>query len=177
MGWRGLLAWFDPRGRLARNAYGRILVRLLLFSVAAFCLAIFLVGQDLRWAAILFVIPACVFWLVSLAQTVRRLHDRDRTGWWLVLALILYGASFAPVDKAADAYPIPVVLFTLGVVVFSIWFVIETLGRQGSDGPNKYGGIPFGGAGQTSPLRDGEPRLDAARPGTGEADQTTMKSR
>ncbi len=142
MTWRRLLSWFDPRGRLSRNAYGRILVRLLLLSVAAFCLMIAFVGHDLRGLAVVFAACAIVFWLASLAQTIRRLHDRNRSGRWLALGLVLYGATFAPVDKVADTYPIPVVLFTLGIVVFFVWLLIETISLQGTAGPNRYGDDP-----------------------------------
>ena len=142
MTWRGLLSWFDPRGRLSRRVYGRILVRLLLLSVAAFCLAIASVGNDLRGLAFVFVACAIGLWLASLAQTIRRLHDRDRSGWWLGLNLALYCATLAPIDKAADVYPVPVVLFTLGFLGFSIWFLIETLGFRGTDGPNRFGDAP-----------------------------------
>lgn len=142
MAWRQLLSWFDPRGRLSRRDYGRILVRLLLLSVAAFCAAIASVGKDLRGFAFVFVACAIGLWLACLAQTIRRLHDRDRTGWWLALNLVLYCVTLAPIDRAADTYPVPVVLFTLGFVGFSIWFLIETLGLRGTNGPNRFGDPP-----------------------------------
>ena len=53
--------------------------------------------------------------LPSLALGVRRLHDTDRRGWWMLLAMI------------------PVV----GSLVLLILFC-----REGTRGPNRYGGDP-----------------------------------
>ena len=53
--------------------------------------------------------------LPSIAVSVRRLHDTERTGWWLLIGLI------------------PVV----GWIVLLVFFVLE-----GTRGPNKYGNDP-----------------------------------
>ena len=50
--------------------------------------------------------------LPNLAVTVRRLHDTDRTGWWVLLGLV------------------PVI----GLLVL-LWFYIQ----KGSEGANRYG--------------------------------------
>jgi uncharacterized membrane protein YhaH (DUF805 family) len=62
--------------------------------------------------------------LPGIAVSVRRLHDLDRTGWWVLLALV------------------PVV----GIIVLLIWFC-----TKGTDGSNQYGADPLGGVGQVSP--------------------------
>ena len=54
----------------------------------------------------------------SLAAGVRRLHDTDRSGWWLLIALI------------------PLV----GVIVLLIFFVLE-----GTKGDNRFGPDPHAG--------------------------------
>ena len=51
----------------------------------------------------------------SLAVSVRRLHDRDKSGWWLLLALI----------------PL------IGAIVLLVWFVME-----GEPGENRFGPDP-----------------------------------
>ena len=50
--------------------------------------------------------------LPSLAVAVRRLHDLDRTGWWILLSLI------------------PIV----GWIILIIWY-----GTNGTEGPNRFG--------------------------------------
>ena len=54
--------------------------------------------------------------LPSIAVGVRRLHDIDRTGWWLLIA------------------------FTgIGIILLIVWACIK-----GTDGPNQYGPDPLG---------------------------------
>lgn len=138
-----LLGFFDPRGRLSRRAYGRIFVRLMLVTVGLICLAIVLAAQGWREAAFAAVAAIVGVWLSSLAQTARRLHDRDRTAWWLAASVVLSVLSFVPVEKAADTYPVAVIAYTLVTFVFSVWFLIETLGRRGTSGPNRFGPQPL----------------------------------
>jgi uncharacterized membrane protein YhaH (DUF805 family) len=56
--------------------------------------------------------------LPGLAVTVRRLHDLDRTGWWIFLGLI------------------PLV----GAIILIIWFC-----SRGTEGPNRFGQDPLAG--------------------------------
>ena len=54
--------------------------------------------------------------LPSIAVGIRRLHDIDRTGWWLLIA------------------------FTgIGIILLIVWACIK-----GTDGPNLYGPDPLG---------------------------------
>lgn len=133
---------FDPRGRMSRHAYVRLLLRAMLAASALFCLTVWIAGTGLRVIAFAILACAILLWLATLAWTVRRLHDRDRTGWWLALTVALYAGSFAPVDRAADTHPIPVALYVLVTVVFFVWFVVETIGLHGTPGPNRYGPEP-----------------------------------
>ena len=55
--------------------------------------------------------------LPSLAVAVRRLHDLDRTGWWLLL-----------------------VLTVIGDILLLVWFCM-----RGTAGPNRFGPDPLGG--------------------------------
>lgn len=53
--------------------------------------------------------------LPGLAMAVRRLHDTDRSGWWLLIGLI----------------PL------IGLIVLIVWYVTE-----GTKGPNRFGADP-----------------------------------
>ena len=57
-----------------------------------------------------------IFFLPGLAVSVRRLHDLDRTGWWLLLVLTI-----------------------IGVILLIIWDCIK-----GTTGPNRFGPDPLG---------------------------------
>jgi uncharacterized membrane protein YhaH (DUF805 family) len=65
-------------------------------------------------------IVSSLFGLVTLlpgiAVSIRRLHDLDRTGWWILLGLI----------------PI------IGWIILLIWYI-----SKGTDGPNRFGPDPL----------------------------------
>lgn len=97
------------------------------------------VAQDQRSAEEVFAMFGPLFWLglalvmlwglfvfiPSLAVTVRRLHDRDMSGWWYGGPLL---ASFVPL---VGVLALPVFLF-----VFVMMFL------PGTPGPNRYGPDP-----------------------------------
>jgi uncharacterized membrane protein YhaH (DUF805 family) len=58
---------------------------------------------------------ALALFLPSLGVTIRRLHDHDRSGWWVLLALL------------------PIV----GALVLLYWYA-----TRGTIGPNRYGADP-----------------------------------
>ena len=63
--------------------------------------------------------------LPGLAVFVRRMHDIDKSGWWFFL-------NFLPI---------------IGFIIILIWLV-----KRGTDGANRFGDDPFGGA-----ASEGEP--------------------
>jgi uncharacterized membrane protein YhaH (DUF805 family) len=67
---------------------------------------------------------ALAVFLPSLAVAMRRLHDLDRSGWWVLLFLI------------------PIV----GGIVLIVWFC-----SPGTPGPNRFGPDPLNGGGQINP--------------------------
>ncbi len=84
----------------------------------------------------------------SAAIIVKRLHDRDRTGWWVAL---IYGPTpAAPLldlvgiagtfDKSS---PISIALILVNFV-FGVWFFVELGFLKGTQGPNLYGPDPLG---------------------------------
>jgi uncharacterized membrane protein YhaH (DUF805 family) len=68
---------------------------------------------------------ALIMFLPSLAVSIRRLHDLDRSGWWMFLMLV------------------PV----LGFIVFLIWWT-----ERGTVGPNRFGPDPLAAGGDLDPL-------------------------
>lgn len=78
----------------------------------------------------------------SLAVGVRRLHDTDRSGWWLmigygpmILSMLLPLLGMAGLGLAM----IVMILALVGFVVLLIFMVME-----GTRGPNQYGPDPKG---------------------------------
>ena len=65
----------------------------------------------LQWLSVLvFMVVVLAFILPSIAVSVRRLHDRDLSGWWYLLGLI-----------------------PVGNIVLFVWYVLP-----GTAGPNRF---------------------------------------
>ncbi|GLS50642.1 hypothetical protein GCM10007885_34960 [Methylobacterium gnaphalii] len=143
----GLLRGFDTRGRLSRRAYGRRVVRLGLLAAALACLSVALAAQGWRAAGLAAAGGVVLLLLAGLAQTVRRLHDRGRTGLWLALPLMQTALGFLPIEDLADTYPVAVLTYALASLAAGLWFLIETLGRRGVPGPHRYGSGGDGASG------------------------------
>ncbi len=89
----------------------------------------------------------------SLAVQVRRLHDTDRTGWWLAAVYAPYVgliATMPGVGSAGMAEPAAlsgsVMLFgLLGLIVLIVAIVLIVFYcLPGTAGPNRYGPDPYG---------------------------------
>src|ERR1700733_5107749 len=64
-----------------------------------------------------------LFLWVYLAISVKRLHDRDRSGWWMLPFFVVPGLYSQFVDRLPDSY----VVFPLALAVFvlGIWGFVE----------------------------------------------------
>jgi uncharacterized membrane protein YhaH (DUF805 family) len=86
---------------------------------------------------------------INLALSVKRLHDRDRTGAWVFLQILLV---FLAVIMIVVALAVPkdgrwVMLAGLtGAVAFafSVWLFVELGFLRGTQGPNRFGPDPLG---------------------------------
>lgn len=137
-----LLAPFDPRRRVSRSAYLRFCLRMVVVAVALLCGTIWLGAQGWREVAIVVFAANALAAAAVLARTAGRLRDRDRSPWWLAAYLVVYLASFAPIEDLADAYPVETLATALAVAAFFAWFFIETMLRAGTPGPNRHGPAP-----------------------------------
>ena len=83
-------------------------------------------GALFAGAGLLFVLYWLVVLIPSIAVGVRRLHDRNMSGWWYLGFIVLS--------------MIPLVGFIASIAMLVI------MALPGTDGPNKYGPDPKGGA-------------------------------
>jgi len=107
------IKYFDFNGRASRSEYWFFI---LFFVIASFVLN--LIGSliSLSAGSVLATLLALALLLPSLGVAVRRLHDLNKCGWWLLIGLI----------------PI------LGGLVLIFWFV-----QRGTVGQNLYGPDPL----------------------------------
>jgi len=91
------------------------------------------------------------------AAVVRRLHDRDKAGYWGLLPLPMFAIGFALAPMAFDAVLQPGARNTNLMMLSSLtsmasWglliYLVVILAQEGSKGPNRYGPEP-GAQGQS----------------------------
>jgi uncharacterized membrane protein YhaH (DUF805 family) len=95
---------------------------------------------------ILLFAPAVTFVYISTAISVKRLHDRDKSGWWALLYLALPTLLLLTMIESADAdhhitgWPAAMMIpyFILLIVTF-----LELACLKGTTGPNRYGPDPL----------------------------------
>lgn len=85
--------------------------------------------------------------LPVLAVTVRRLHDTERSGWWLLLllaavAVAVFIALAGALTSTATSFTamIVMILILLGAGVTLLVMMVQ----PGTRGPNEYGPDPYG---------------------------------
>jgi uncharacterized membrane protein YhaH (DUF805 family) len=86
--------------------------------------------------------------LPTLAVAVRRLHDTDRSGWWIIAPAVAYVAAGVAVGIAVAMGAGPLVLAVLGFgfavgAVLAIVLLVFYI-QKGTAGPNTYGPDPLG---------------------------------
>ncbi|MEJ3746848.1 DUF805 domain-containing protein [Actinomycetes bacterium KLBMP 9797] len=102
-------------GRARRAEYWWFVLFSVLVGIVTSILDLAL-GTDFEGSGGLFnLIANLALLLPSLAVAVRRLHDTDRSGWWILIALI----------------PL------IGAIVLLVFFV-----QDGTPGPNRFGADP-----------------------------------
>jgi uncharacterized membrane protein YhaH (DUF805 family) len=114
----GFSNYVNFSGRAARSEYWFWIVFYLLAVVVTLAIDT-MIGFRLTLS-----IFAIAVLLPTIAVQVRRLHDLDRTGWWILL-------HFVPL---------------VGAIVLIIWYCM-----RGTEGPNRFGPDPLAGVGQISP--------------------------
>lgn len=81
-------------------------------------------------------------WLPQLSVTIRRLHDTDRSGWFIFMPFVVsVGAVFAAifVGLGFGEGGTPLLMLILAVpLIANIWFLV-VLCLPGTHGPNRFG--------------------------------------
>ena len=93
---------------------------------------------------------ATTFLWMLLATSIKRLHDRNRSGWWIVPFFVLPGFTNRLDEWLPDS--IPTFPLIVAFLILCIWGFIEMGFLRGSLCSNRFGPNPLGGSGsdQTS---------------------------
>jgi uncharacterized membrane protein YhaH (DUF805 family) len=153
MDWTTL--FFSFKGRINRGKYWlAVLIYMAVWTSFIAISLIWLGGLDidnlLRFAG-----AALLIWLIGfillvagtwsgLAVGVKRLHDRDKSGWWILLFWLgpgfLSGSQMVTPDLGGG------LILSLAATAIAIWAFVELGCLPGTPGPNRYGPDPLGPA-------------------------------
>jgi len=151
--------YVSPSGRISRYEFWmKSVLPIYGTSFVLYLLMIAAIGTAL--SDILLVI-FYVFWLVtlwpSIATLAKRIHDRDKSGWlvllWYIpsyiLLIIIWGIAIVATAQGAPGALVSAVIFTvvlgLASLGVAIWFFIEFGCMRGTVGGNQYGADPLRG--------------------------------
>jgi len=112
MNWREFL--FSFSGRVGRQKYWLMVLLTIPFGIAGGVYDLQQGRPPLEGLGILFLLP--VVWS-QLAVTVKRWHDRNKSGWWILINLI--------------------------PIVGGIWALVENGFLKGTPGDNRFGPDPL----------------------------------
>jgi uncharacterized membrane protein YhaH (DUF805 family) len=140
--------FFSFRGRVGRAGYWLVSA---FWLVAAGVLNVawdpsgasdFQFGRDHRVdaALVLIIVPIAS----CIAVSVRRLHDRDRSAWWLLLYVVT-PAMLQTIAAVNDLDAALMVMLNVFAGAISIWAFIDVGCLRGTYGTNRYGPDPLAG--------------------------------
>jgi uncharacterized membrane protein YhaH (DUF805 family) len=105
-----------------------------------------------------------LFLWMYLAISIKRLHDRDKSGWWMVPFFVVPGLFDQFSDRLGDSYLLLVARLIAGAPF--LWGFVELFCLRGSSRTNRFGPDPLAKT-QTSP----DSRTGATSRATGGWDQ------
>ncbi len=147
-----LRKYVDFSGRARRAEYWWfVLFAILLGIVTAILDRIVAPGMAAKGTGPVSMLGSLALLLPSLGVSVRRLHDIDRTGWWIlifyvavaVLVVVALGAAFT-------GHPATAALLLLVMCAFCIWLIVWFV-TKGTAGPNRFGPDPVAGEAMQTP--------------------------
>jgi uncharacterized membrane protein YhaH (DUF805 family) len=142
MDWTSLL--FSFHGRINRAKYW---LAILIYVIVGLILGV--IGLALGQGVVMQILGGIVELVAlvsSLAIATKRLHDRGRSAWWLLMFYLLpsvLAGIGAAIELSSGAMALGVI-FTVAGLAIGIWAFVELGCLRGTIGPNPYGPDPLG---------------------------------
>jgi uncharacterized membrane protein YhaH (DUF805 family) len=144
--------YFEFSGRSSRYEFWLFVLFMIIFSVVASFLDALIFGGAGEGVGILSPLVSLVHLVPSVAVSVRRLHDIDRTGWWVLLAfvplavmVVLFAGSAAMMMSDSDAgmAGMGMSMALVGIVYLAVLVVLIVFYcTRGTPGANRFGPEP-----------------------------------
>jgi uncharacterized membrane protein YhaH (DUF805 family) len=105
---------FSFEGRISRKPFWMFILVVIIGTIITTFIDMATTGEDTGIASLLFIL--IIFW-PSLAIQVKRWHDRDKSGWWVLISII--------------------------PILGPIWALVENGFLTGTEGSNRFGENPM----------------------------------
>lgn len=140
-----MIQLFSFKGRASRLGFWRVQLLLVALSAVDLALGYFAVIAAGPVGGILFV-PFLPFLVIGVATCLRRLHDRGKNVWWLLLfnlcPPVCIGIAQTLVAKGSVALSAASLPFSLAGLAIWVWGWIEIGLRRGEPQNNRFGEAP-----------------------------------
>ena len=135
---------FSFQGRLNRKRYWLTAIATVVIVILLLLIALIMIREhEFALAGLEFVLLAILYlplvW-VGLALGAKRLHDRDKSAWWLLLFYFVPGILGTTADRIGGGTGI--ILHIAGFAI-TVWAFVELGCLRGTVGPNQYGPDPL----------------------------------
>ena len=87
------------------------------------------------------VLLTLVFAWFYASASIRRLHDRDSSGWWMIPFVVATGLYTQFGDRLGGSWP--AVALGIAVYIGFLWGLVEMYFLKGSNGANRFGRDPL----------------------------------
>jgi uncharacterized membrane protein YhaH (DUF805 family) len=135
---------FSFQGRLNRKPYWTVVITVTVVFILLLLLALAALREyGLEFLpvtiAILVLLYIPLIW-IGLALGAKRLHDRGKSAWWLLVFYALPTILSTAADRMEDVEFILLHAVSFGI---SVWAFVELGCLRGTVGPNRYGPDPL----------------------------------
>jgi uncharacterized membrane protein YhaH (DUF805 family) len=139
-----LLTYLSFRGRANRQRYWTAQLLLVVLSVIATMLSLGMM-DIVPLVGLIFLPSLLVVVIALLANGARRLHERGKSAWWLLLfaGVSAFFSLLRQLAAASDGGEVAGIPFRALGLPFELWWFVEMGCLKGTTGPNKYGDDPL----------------------------------
>jgi uncharacterized membrane protein YhaH (DUF805 family) len=145
--------YFSASGRVSRKQYWlKLVVPVIAISVALqIIIGISALAGSFAALGVFYIVYVlfglAVLW-PSIAVLIKRIHDRDKTGWLVLLPYVplVLMAAFSGIGAAAGGGAVAMgaiaIVFFIAFFAIAVWFFVEFGCLRGTIGANQYGPDP-----------------------------------
>jgi uncharacterized membrane protein YhaH (DUF805 family) len=133
---------FSFQGRLNRKPYWMTVVAVTVASIIVLLFILVIIREHLEVVGLMILVFIILYipliWIV-LALAAKRLHDRDKSAWWL---LVFYAIP-AILNIVGNRLENEGIILYLISFCITVWAFVELGCLRGTRGPNRFGPDPL----------------------------------